>query len=105
MFFTLQTFLYGIATYLMIWVFWNSQDFPLSTYRYAFISASVLIGFGLTSFITWYKFKIERLEGIARNLIRFTYSIEKLRGYILPEKITQYKKERTIVINKALEDE
>lgn len=49
----LQICAWGIATYLMIWVFWNSQDYSLKTYRYAFIAFSLLLGAACTFFIAY----------------------------------------------------
>lgn len=102
---TLQVFCYSISFYVLIWVFWPSQDYPIETYWVAMSLGSVILSIALVSFLMWYRFKIERLQDIAKNLIRFTYNIETVGRYIIPEKRKKYKRERTELVNQSLDNE
>lgn len=102
---TLQVFCYAISIYEITWVFWPSQDYPIETYWVAMLLGSVILSMALVSFLMWYRFKIERLQDIAKNLIRFTYNIETVGRYIIPEKRKKYKRERTELVNQSLDNE
>ncbi|BFP39544.1 hypothetical protein FGF1_03890 [Flavobacteriaceae bacterium GF1] len=104
-FFLFQSFSYGIATYLMIWVFWTSQDFSLSAYRYAFIGTSLLVGTSLSYFLIWKRHKVARLEGIIRNLFDFIVFESKDKGFIKDERKPEYEKREEELVFDALDNE
>lgn len=71
-FFFLQTSCYSIAAYELVWVFWDSQDYPLDTYRFAIIALCVLVGFLCTFAFKYYEsnvYKIIKLKGSFLNFI------------------------------------
>ena len=71
-FFFLQTSCYSIATYELVWVFWDSQDYPIDTYRVAIIAMCVLVGFLCTYAFRYYEsnvYKIIKLKGSFMNFI------------------------------------
>ncbi len=54
---------YVLSTYFMLFVFWDSQDFTISSYRTVFLVISVLIGVSFVYFISSMNvFKIREVE-------------------------------------------
>lgn len=104
-YFLLQTHCWGIATYLMIWVFWTSDDFDLRTYRYYFIASSFVAGACITLFFTWRKTKIQKLYKINRMAFRFMFDEVDQKDYVKPEERLNYRKDRLSVAKKAVEIE
>lgn len=102
---TLQVFCYTISIYVITWVFWPSQDYPIETYWIFMVIGSAILSLALVKFLMWYRFKVERLEYISRSWIAFSYNIEKVGKYIIPSKTQNYRKERTDLINESLDNE
>ncbi|WP_159292529.1 hypothetical protein [Tenacibaculum maritimum] len=66
--FFLQVSCYGLSFYFMFWVFWTSQDYPVSAYRVFFILFSLSAALFTVYFIMYrniFKTKLEiKLKGI-----------------------------------------
>lgn len=60
---------WSISAYLMVWVFWDFQDYPLKTYRYAFILISILIGTACAFFISNYRMTFSILSSKIRYIM------------------------------------
>jgi len=104
-FIIVQTIIWTQAIYQQVYSFWPGQDLPIKVYRPTILILAALSSLVIIMFVDWYKFKITRLEEIAKNLIGFSFIIESVKNYISPEKKNQYIKDRTLIIKKALEDE
>ncbi|MEX0314720.1 MAG: hypothetical protein AB3N18_11125 [Allomuricauda sp.] len=104
-FYFLQIFTWGIAVYLMCWVFWTSDDFPLKAYRYYIIASSIAIGFFMTFLFNWYKFKIHKQYLVIQRQFDFMHFDAKEEGLINPMKENLYDKKTEELVKEAIKDE
>ena len=81
---------YGISFYFLFWVFWTSQDFPVSAYRWAFILISILIALSTVYFIKYKEVFLFRLQKIVNAMSRFI--VIDAKEYIDETKIEEYNK-------------
>lgn len=101
----LQVHTWGYATYAMIWVFWMDNDFDLKTYRYVFISSSLLVGVFVTLFFHWRKMKIQRMYKVIQRQFDFMHYDVKEKGYINSLKENQYDKDTAKLVKESIENE
>lgn len=81
----LQVACWSISVYWMIWVFWDFQDYSLRTYRYAFISASILIGMACSYFLSNYHYSIAILKSKIRYIMNLMAKQAVDKGHIKDE--------------------
>jgi len=81
----LQICCWSISAYLMIWVFWSSDDYSLSTYRYALVVASILIGTSCTYFISNYRTTTSGLKSKIRFVMDLMVNKAVSKGHIKNE--------------------
>ena len=67
--------------------------------------STTIVATAIVLFLMWYRFKVERLELIAKSWISFSYRIEQIGKYIIPSKLNNYKKERTLLVKESLDNE
>ncbi len=96
---------YTVTMYQQVYSFWPGQDLPLKTYRWLIISISAVCGATILYFLNNYKFKIERLQEISRNWIRFAYRMDKNENVIIPSKTSFYRKERGMLVKQSIDNE
>lgn len=58
----------ALSIYHITWVFWILPDFPLKTYRWLFLAACVLIGYGCFNYLEWRRTTINKLKDIIKYL-------------------------------------
>lgn len=99
----LQVASYGISFYFLFWVFWTSQDFPVSAYRWAFIIASAILGLATVEMIIHYGMFKTRLEKVVSALA--TFIIKDARPHLKEDAETQteYIKGYTDAMKKGIE--
>lgn len=81
----LQVACWSISAYLMIWVFWDFQDYSLKTYRYGFIAISILIGTACAYFISNYEMTISILKYKIRYIMNLMVRQAVKKGHIKDE--------------------
>lgn len=105
----LQLALYTISGYVIIWCFWYSQDYPLSSYRFVAILLSALVSFLLYYFIRYTRVSLYaknyKLKHIIRMLFDFILVDSKQEDFIKEEKKAYYKQRSTELVKNALDNE
>lgn len=105
----LQISCYSISAYVIIWCFWYSQDYPISSYRFIILFISCLISISIYYFIKYTKQslqpQIERLKHIIRILFDFILVDSKNEDYVKDNKKDYYKNRSKELIKKALDNE
>ena len=105
----LQLSCYTISSYLIIWCFWYSQDYPLSSYRFTALAISALVSFSLYFFIKSRRDslvqKLERLKYVIRNLFDFILMDSKEEDFVKEDKKVYYRDKSRELIKEALDNE
>jgi len=105
----LQMVCYTISGYVLIWCFWYSQDYPLSSYRLIAIVISALVSLSLYFFIKYIRDslvkKLERLKYIIRNLFDFILMDSKEQDFVKEDKKVYYRNKSRELIKEALDNE
>jgi len=81
----LQVSCYTISFYLLIWVFWPSQDFSLEVYRWGIIASCVPIAIGCTYFIKYYDSNRTILKSKIRYIMYLMINKAVDKGHIKDE--------------------
>ncbi len=81
----LQIACWSISAYWMIWVFWDFQDYSLKTYRYVFITVSILIGTACVFFISSFETTISTLKSKIRYVMGLMINKAIDKGHIKDE--------------------
>ncbi len=105
----LQLTCYTISGYVIIWCFWYSQDYPLSSYRFVALAISALVSFSLYFFIKSRRDslvqKLERLKHVIRNLFDFILMDSKEEDFVKEDKKVYYRDKSRELIKEALDNE
>lgn len=101
----LQIASYTISFYVLVWCFWYSQDYPLSSYRWVVIGISVLASISTVYFIKYRKLLEHRYSQIIKGLFDFILSDLEDEDMIKEEKIPIYKEKSISLLKNALDNE
>ncbi len=84
----LQIACYTITLYELVWVFWHSQDYPLSAYKWIALYLSAFAATTVVYFISYRELLRMRLQKIVNALSRFI--VIDARKHIKPEEEKEY---------------
>ncbi len=97
----LQIILYTISFYLIVWCFWNYQDYPLKFYMYIILFVSLLFSISFVYYMKYVSLFRMKLTGLVREMFSFIFEEAEEENYIKEEKKMTYKRRRLELVTKA----
>ena len=101
----LEVAIYSISFYVIIWVFWDAQDYPLKYYWYSIFIFCILSSVICLHFINYHKISKSKLINIIHLLFKGYYEDLEKKDLIHPNKAKAYKLYRMRLTDKVVEHE